>query len=263
VGNSFKAIVFDLDGVLFRGRKALPHAAETVARLRKLGLKVFFFTNNATKTRMQYARKLNKLGIGAHVSEIYTSANGTAIYMREKGWKGKALVIGEYGLRKELSAAGFKVVNAPPAEFVVVGLDRKFTYKKLANALLALKRGARFIVTNSNPTLPLEDRIAPGSAAMVEALAACAKQRPEVIVGKPNTYILKKIAQKAGAQPSQLAIVGDSLENDIALANRFGALSVLVLTGVTKEKDARRAKGENKPKLIIKNLSELSRVLGV
>ena len=281
----FKAVVFDLDGVLFRGRTALPHAAEAVAKLRSLGLKVFFFTNNATKTRMQYCRKLNKLGIGAHLGEIYTSANGTAIYMREKGWKGKALVVGEYGLKKELQSAGFSIVSSPPADFVVVGLDRKFTYKKLANALLALKQGARFIVTNSNPTLPLEDKIAPGSAAMVEALVACARQRPEVIVGKPNTYILRKIAEAAGAgkqasaapaksgkgksastakvKAKEIAIVGDSLENDIALANRFKALSVLVLTGVTKEKDAMRAKGENKPKLIIKDLSALPRALGV
>jgi len=262
VEKGFKAVVFDLDGVLFRGHKALPHAAETVAKLRKLGLKVFFFTNNATKTRMQYARKLGRMKIRARVSEIYTSANGTALYMKEKGWKGKALVIGEHGLRKELNDAGFKVVSVPPAEFVVVGLDRKFTYKKLASALSALSSGARFIVTNSNPTLPLEDRIAPGSAAMVEALAASAQMRPEIIVGKPNTFILRKIAQEANAKAKEMAIVGDSLENDIALANRLNALSVLVLTGVTKEKDAKKAKGESKPKLIIKGLSRLIRALG-
>ncbi|GAG05509.1 unnamed protein product, partial [marine sediment metagenome] len=175
--------------------------------------------------------------------------------------KGSALVIGESGLREELRRAGIKISNKKSVDFVVVGLDFHFTYKKLSNAMDAIENGALFIAANMDPTLPVERGCLPGSGAIVSALSTCAGKKPDAVIGKPNTYILTRIMKRSGMKRKETALVGDRLDIDMAAANRAGVYPICVLTGVTSRKEALKARGENKPKKVISSIRDLPSLL--
>lgn len=247
-----KLLIFDLDGVIYRGNSLLPGAREVIENLRQQGKSLAFLTNNSTQTRFQYKRKLARLGIKANVREIFTSAWGTALFLKEKKFK-KALVIGEAGLKRELAWAGIEIVSNPHCDVdcVVVGLDRKFNYKKLCNAFYAVKRGALFIATNRDCTFPLEDRIVPGGGAIVASLQWALNMEP-LLIGKPSSFLLEMILNYYKVSKNQAVIVGDRLDTDIEMGKKTGIKTILVLTGVTGERELESS--TLKPDVIVKDL---------
>ncbi|MBC7327694.1 phosphoglycolate/pyridoxal phosphate family phosphatase [bacterium] len=253
-----KLLIFDMDGVIYRGNSPLPGAKETLEALRRQGKFIAFLTNNSTMTRFQYRRKLAHMGIKASVKEIFTSAWGTALFLKEKNLK-RAFVIGEEGLKKELRWAGIEVVSLPDIDVdcVVVGLDRKFTYKKLCYAFKAVRKGAQFIATNKDWTFPLENEIVPGGGAIVSALQFALNQEP-ILIGKPSLFLLELVIKHFKVSKGETVIVGDRLDTDIEMGLRAGIKTVLVLTGVTTEEEL--SNSTFKPDAIVKNIGELLQI---
>lgn len=256
--------VFDLDGVIYRGAEPQPHAREAVQALRDAGHCVRFFTNNAAESRDTYVGKLTGMGIPVCADEIMTSSYATALYFSERGALGKTVYrVGEEGMARELTAAGMRVIydeEEPDAQidFVVVGLDRDFHYRKLARAMRAILNGAEFIATNRDATFPVESGdLLPGGGSLVAALATAVGREPHLI-GKPESYALQKILDQTQSTPDQAIVVGDRLDTDIEAGNRVGAWTVLVLTGVTSREQAEAAEGNLEPDVIIDTLAELA-----
>lgn len=260
------AYVFDLDGVLYLGDTAIPHAAEAVTRLRSRGRQVYFLTNNSGRTRADYCEKLRRVnGLDVPESAIFTSAYATALYLKARGAAGKTVfVIGEPGLAAELRESGglVPVVDPDGADFgaidyVVVGIDRQFTYNKLRFAHAAITRGhAQFLATNRDATFPMEEGEIPGGGSLVAALATAAGREP-VTVGKPEPHAYEAILEAAQVAAPRSVMVGDRLDTDIAVGRRAGARTVLVLTGVTSEARALAAPPEQRPDVIIGDLRGL------
>jgi 4-nitrophenyl phosphatase len=255
--------VFDLDGVIYRGLEPQPHAKEVVLALRQHGHAVRFYTNNAAKSRQFYVSKLDSMGIPTPIEDIMTSSYATALYFIEKNAVGKTVYrIGERGMAEEFEAVGMKVLydlDEPDAkiDFVAVGIDREFHYRKLARAQKAILSGAQFIATNEDATFPVEGgALMPGGGCMVSAVRTATGVEPFVI-GKPETYAYDKILELVNCPPERSIMIGDRLETDIAVGNRAGAQTVLVLTGVTSRNEAERAMGELRPDWIIDTLKEL------
>jgi phosphoglycolate/pyridoxal phosphate phosphatase family enzyme len=259
-----RAIVFDLDGVLYRGSMAIPGVAEEISRLKR-HVQVLFLTNNATKSRADYVEYLGKFGISAHASEIMTSSFGCAHYIREKYGKGKKVfVIGEQGLKDELEAeAGALLVEVDGAEIVVSALDRQITYRKYEYAMRNLMKGAAFVLANNDPTLPKEMGFAPGSGAIASVLIVATGRKPDVIVGKPSTYLIDKLLEMHKVKASEAAFVGDRLEIDIRMANRTGMKSILVLTGVAKRKDLKNAPKSDRPDIVLPTAAKVGKALKI
>ena len=138
-----KAVIFDLDGTLFLGKQTIAGAPEILERLRNQGKKVIFLTNAATRSRKNMAEKLVGMGLNAKKEEIYCSSYFLAKYIRSNYPDKKVFVLGEQGIIDELEEAGIEHVE-DNADIVAVGLDRKLTYEKLANALQELEKGAIF-----------------------------------------------------------------------------------------------------------------------
>ncbi len=258
--------VFDLDGVLYLGSTPIAHSAEAVRRLQDAGKSVYFLTNNSAQTRADYQAKLLKVnGLEVPESAIFTSAYAAALYLRQRGAAGSSVfVIGEPGLAAELhDSAGLSVVTQPDAvdyhdiDYVVVGIDRKFTYDKLHFAHAAITRGhAQFIATNRDSTLPTEDGEVPGGGSLVAALATATGREP-VNIGKPEAHGYEAILAVANVKASESVMIGDRLDTDIAVGRRAGAHTVLVLTGVTSPAQAQAAPPEWRPERIIGDLREL------
>ncbi|MCX6770466.1 MAG: HAD-IIA family hydrolase [Candidatus Micrarchaeota archaeon] len=257
------AIVFDLDGVVYLGAQGIPGVASEIERLQRT-VRVLFLTNNATKSRADYARHLAKFGIMARPDDVMTASFGCASYILENYGRGKRVyVVGEQGLRDELEGEAMAEIMEDGAEFVVCGLDRQVTYGKLDAALRNLNAGATFILANSDPTIPREFGVSPGSGAIAASLICASGRQPDVVIGKPSVYLIKKLLQMHGIKAREAVFVGDRLDIDIRMANKAGMKSVLVLTGVAKKGDAKRAPKKDKPWKIIKSAAEIGNALGI
>ncbi|MFA5929257.1 MAG: HAD-IIA family hydrolase [Candidatus Micrarchaeia archaeon] len=258
-----KAIVFDLDGVVYLGAQGIPGVAAEIARLQEKTT-VLFLTNNTTKGRIEYVRHLERFGIKANSKDVMTSAYGCACYLEDKYGRGrKVLVIGESGLRYELEGEAMAEIVEEGAEFVVCGLDRQLTYDKLDKALHSLDAGAAFILANSDPTLPREHGASPGSGAIAASLIYASGRKPDVTIGKPSAYLINKLLRMHGIAAKDAVFVGDRLDIDIRMANKAGMKSVLVLTGVAKKSDLKRAPKGDKPDIVVASAAEVGKALGI
>lgn len=256
-----RTFVFDLDGVIYRGEQPLPGAIDTIFALRQLQHQVYFFTNNATQTRKNYITKLTRMGIPCDKEHIMTSAYATALYLiSQNANHSTAYVVGEQGLCDELEEIGMTLVDGSSpkdVDFVITGLDRNFTYAKLMTAQQAIFGGAKFIATNRDTTFPLEEGlIVPGGGALVCAIESATDVMP-LVIGKPETTAMQEIFDLAGASPSDAIVVGDRLDTDILSGNRIGALTVLVMTGITTPEILANAPKEMEPDIVIDCLSEM------
>lgn len=238
----YDALFVDLDGVVYRGDDPLAHAAETIQRARRLGLRVLFLTNNSSKSPGQVVAKLSRIGVEASPDEVLTSGLATAAMLRREGWVGRsAFVIGERGVEEALVEAGVRLVEGEPerADLVVVGWDRQVDYAKLRMASVLVERGARLVATNSDASYPAPDGLWPGAGAILAAVTTTTGAVPTV-VGKPNRPLFEAAAEATRATTP--LVVGDRLDTDVAGARAMGWDSLLVLSGAAGTKDLVRAK---------------------
>lgn len=227
--------ILDLDGTVYRDDAVLPGARETIEALRARGHRVLFASNNSTHTRAGYMRRLAAMGLTIEPDGLATTAYATGRYLRGLPDPPRSLlVIGTQGLADEIAAAGLeaRMDGAPPIDAVVVGLDRTFTFARLAAAQAAVLSGARLIATNRDPQFPARDGIIPGCGSIVAAVET-ASQTTAVTVGKPEPYLYRTLMDAAHADPARTIVVGDSLKSDIAAGIALNLYSVLVLTGVS------------------------------
>lgn len=258
----FDVFFIDLDGVVFIGETPVAGAREAVDRIRRAGRRVFFLTNNSTLSRGGYVRKLAGMGIRAEPDQILTSGYASAVFLREKAPGARILVVGERGLVEELEQAGLKTVDrAEEATHVVVGLDRRLTYGRLAEAAFAIRSGTEFIATNSDSTYPTERGLAPGAGAIVAALSTSTGRSP-VVIGKPSSLMLELGLRLAGVRRSRAVIIGDRLDTDVAAGRAAGIKTGLVLTGVCRRSNLKAAGGPE-PDFVFNSLAEVSADEGV
>lgn len=246
------SLIVDLDGVVWLGDRPIEGAAEALTKLERAGKKLAFLTNNSTVSRRDCARKLKKIGIEADA--IITSSYGAALWLKKDG-QARVYAIGEKGLREELELAGHKLVKEGEAEkatHVVVGLDRKLSYEKLAAGMRAILAGAKFVATNRDCSYPSEKGLLPGAGAIVSFLETATRRPPDVVIGKPETFLLELALQALNSKPGETALVGDRLDTDVVAGKRAGLKTILVLTGVSK-----KVEGKPKPDLVVRNLLDL------
>ena len=258
-------IVFDLDGVVYRGDTPLPGAVSALAALSRAGHSLYFLTNNSTRSRAHYADKLTRMGIPTGAEQVVTSSYLTGRYLAERGGAGKrAYLVGEHGMAEELRLAGVEIApddGDEPVDYVVVGLDRNLTYARLARAHELIQRGARFIATNRDATYPVEDgREIPGGGAMVAALEHSTGVRA-VTIGKPEPYPWRHILATTGVAPADALMVGDRPETDVLGAKRLGMRTALVLTGVTRGEAVANLPEEQRPDAVLTGVAELPALL--
>lgn len=250
---NYQAFLVDLDGVLVRGGEPLPSAAEALQKLKEAG-RVVIFSNNSTRSRRESATRLSGLGFAIGPEEIVNSAYIVAQHILKSAGSSAVFVIGEEGLKEELELAGHRLTPPEEARFLVVGMDRELSYKKLSQALQALLRGAHFFATNTDPTFPTPQGLLPGAGAAVGAIEGMGFP-PEEVVGKPSKVAFEVALATAGAEPKECLLIGDRLETDILGAARVGMDSALVLTGITGREDVER--GDPKPTWFAESLAAL------
>jgi len=244
-----KLAIFDLDGVIYRGDSLISNSDKVIKDLKELSVKIVYNSNNSTATRQMYVDRLRDFNIKSDVTDFYTSASIAAGEITNLKQNATIFVIGEIGLREELKMKGHTVVNvdsdSSEVDYVIVGMDRNFNYKKLSFAQNSILQGkAQFYATNADSTFPIANRLLPGAGVMVNAVQTCTDQKPLKIFGKPNHFGISKILKETNTSPNQSVIFGDRLNTDILAGNRAKIKTVLMLTGVTKESDVIKIREE-------------------
>lgn len=250
-------IVVDLDGVVYLDSVGITGAADALRAIRDAGFLLLFATNNSTKTPQIAADHIRtRTGFAADSHFIVTSAQAAASYLQ--GRCGTALVVGAPAIGEALAEVGVTAVtNWDDAQAVVVGLDRSFTYERLAAATRAVRRGnALLVATNDDATYPTPEGLLPGGGAIVAAVER-ATGVAAVVTGKPHLPMRRLIEERARGG---ILMVGDRLETDIALAGNDWQ-SALVLSGVTQA--APGSDATYRPSVVIESIAELPGLLGV
>ncbi|MDF2918940.1 MAG: haloacid dehalogenase [Microbacterium sp.] len=256
------AVLADLDGVVYAGPGALPHAIESLNRAgetRRLG----YITNNASRRDSVVADHLRELGLTAtRPEDVITSPQAAMRLLRERVPAGATiLVVGGDGLVHELEKAGYvptRSADDDPAA-VVQGFAPEVGWAQLAEAAYALatpedEGGIPWIATNTDWTIPQARGIAPGNGTLVSAVHT-AVGRLATVAGKPERPIFDEAVARFGA--SQPLFIGDRLDTDIAGAQAAGIRSVLVLTGIDRPKHVLAAPANSRPTYIVSDLREL------
>lgn len=270
-----RLVIFDLDGVIYRGDEPVPGSPELVAWLHASRTAVRFATNNSMVTRDAYVQRLGAMGIPTVAEEIVTSTSATVEHLRRHAPDVRSvLAIGADGMREELATAGLDVVMAdavepPPLpgamlsrqfDAVVVGLDPQFDYARLAIAMSAVAGGARLVATNADARYPTPAGFLPGAGSIVAALATATGAMPEVI-GKPAPAMFRAILDASGIPADASVVVGDNPDADVAGAHRAGCAAILVLTGVADAALAASLEGERAPDAVAADPPEVRRLL--
>jgi phosphoglycolate/pyridoxal phosphate phosphatase family enzyme len=258
-------LIFDLDGVVYLGDTPIPGAIPALHDLAAAGHRLFFLTNNSTRSRRSYAEKLTRMGFPTEPEQVMTSAYATGLYLQSISAAGKTVyVVGESGLCEEMERAGLRVLtleDATPADYVVAGLDRDLTYAKLSRAHHEITvNGATFIATNRDSTYPMETAEIPGGGAIVAPIEVSSGVRGATI-GKPEPHTWQRILDAAGARSNEALMVGDRPDTDIFGARRIGIPTALVLSGVTRAEEVAGLAPEQQPDHVLADLAALPRLV--
>ncbi len=259
----YRALVCDLDGVVYRGLLAVPGAVESLRRVR---LPVLYATNNASRAPETVARHLTDLGLPVSAGDVATSSQAGARHLAGALPAGsRVLAVGGPGVARALAAAGLAPVMpsdarredcGAPAAGVLQGYGPEVTAADLAEASYAVASGAVWVATNTDATLPTERGTAPGNGTLVAAVASATGATP-VVVGKPHPPLYLLCADRMGEAAGDVLAIGDRLDTDIEGAARAGMDSVLVLTGVDGADSLAVAPREMRPTYLLEDLRGL------
>jgi HAD superfamily hydrolase (TIGR01450 family) len=237
----FEGYVFDLDGTIYLGDELLPGAKRLILKLRELGKRVIFLSNNPTKDPRMYAEKLGGLGLKTPDSEIVNTVVTMTEWLLQNHPEATVFPISEEPLKNSLEGAGIRMSEDPEEiDIVIASYDRGFEYRKLQIAFDAIWFYGRAMLVTTNPDryCPFPGgRGEPDAAAIVAAIEACTGAKCQVNVGKPDPIMLETVMELVGLDAKACVMVGDRLYTEIRMAKDAGMPSAVVLTGETSEED--------------------------
>lgn len=249
-----KTFVLDMDGTIYLGNKLFGYTKQFLKSVEKEHKKYYFFTNNSSKDQETYIRKLECMGIKIKPQQMMISNHVAIEYLKEY-YPGKTIyIVGTDLLKREFKKAGFLLTEENP-DIVLLGFDTTLNYEKLKKACDYIRNGCIYFGMNPDWNCPAEDgKFLPDCGSMAKLIEASTGRFPEFF-GKPSKYTLDYIIKETGNKPEEIAIVGDQLYTDIAVADGSAVTSILVLSGESSLEDVEKSK--IKPDYIVENLMEI------
>lgn len=252
-------VVLDMDGTLYSGARLFAQTVPFLEGLRKLGIGYTFLTNNTSRSKADYVKKLRGLGIEACEGEIYTPAESTIAYLRSNLPQAKALaILGTPSLVQEFAEAGY-AANWDAPDVVVVGFDTTLTYERLCRAAYWISTGLPFLATHPDLVCPTDEPTVLLDCGSLCACLTAATGRHPTVFGKPNPSILLELRDHLHLALDQMIMVGDRIYTDMKMAREAGIPAALVLTGETTA--AQAAELREKPELIVADVGQLGELL--
>jgi NagD protein len=261
---AIKHVALDMDGTIYKGGTLFPFTIAALRTLKDLHIRYSFLTNNPSKSTQEYLQRLREIGIPATPDEIYTSGQATIDYLQTRHPATKRLfILGTPGMIAEFEEAGFISTSDDPADkpdAVVVAFDTSLVYPRLCRAAWWVAEKLPYIATNPDKVCPTDKpTVLVDCGSICASIAQATGRAPDVVIGKPAPRMLDGIMQRYSLQPHEIAMVGDRIYTDIAMAKNTQALGVLVLTGEACREDV--GKSTIKPDIVVNDLSEFCEML--
>ena len=253
-----KMFVLDMDGTIYLGEELFPYTLDFLRRVKATGRDFCFFTNNSSKNRRAYLEKLSRMGILVPEEKMLIS-NGVILYwLRENRPGQSAYVVGTPALEEDFKEAGVALSDTKP-DYVVLGFDTTLTYEKLRLACDFIRAGAPVYGVNPDWNCPVEGGGFIPDCGSIAALVKASTGVQCEFFGKPSRHTLDYMLKHTGCQPQELAVVGDRLYTDIAVAAGTGVTSILVMSGETTPELL--ASIQVQPDLVVENIGALAEML--
>ncbi len=259
-----KHVVLDMDGTIYKGGTLFPWTKPFLDGLAGRNVGYTFLTNNPSKSSAAYLQHLHKIGIEAVPEQLYTTAQAAVDYIKRKHPAFRRLfMLGTPSMIEEFAKGGFESASDSADDLpdaLVVGFDMTLVYSRLCRASWWAKQGIPYIATNSDRVCPTDlPTVLVDCGSMCAAIEHATGRAPDITLGKPDPTMLEGILNRHGLRPDEIAMVGDRLYTDIRMAERAGAVGVLVLSGEATEDDV--AKSTVKPDVVVPTLAELGNLL--
>ena len=259
-----KHVALDMDGTIYMGNSIFPFTIPFLEKLDGMGISYSFLTNNPSKSIDDYLKKLSNMGIHATEEEIYNTTIATIDYIHTHYPKAKKLfLLGTPSMISQFEKAGFISTSDDPddmPDIIVAAFDMTLSYSRLCRAAWWISQGLPYIATNPDRVCPTNERtILVDCGSICRCLESATGRKPDITLGKPDPNMLVGIRQQKHLQAEEIAMVGDRIYTDIAMAFNANALGCLVLSGETTLEVAKAA--PRQPDLIVENIWELGQLL--
>lgn len=259
-----KHVALDMDGTIYMGNSIFPFTIPFLEKLDGMGISYSFLTNNPSKSIDDYLKKLSNMGIHATEEEIYNTTIATIDYIHTHYPKAKKLfLLGTPSMISQFEKAGFISTSDDPddvPDIIVAAFDMTLKYSRLCRAAWWISQGLPYIATNPDRVCPTNERtILVDCGSICKCLESATGRKPDITLGKPDPNMLVGIRQQKHLQAEEIAMVGDRIYTDIAMAFNANALGCLVLSGETTLEVAKAA--PRQPDLIVENIWELGQLL--
>ena len=246
--------LLDMDGTIYLDDDVFDGTYEFLDKIRKQNKKYIFLTNNSSKDKIEYLKKLNRLKIQATEDNIFTSGMAMGMYLEASFSNKTVYLVGTKALKRELDEYNVKFTNDKP-DIVLVGFDRELTYEKLEKACKFIDDGALFLATNTDFVCPIKDkRYIPDCGSICYLITQATKKEPKYI-GKPEPDMINILSNKYNIKKDKIAIIGDRVYTDIASGYNANVNTICVLSG---ESDLNTIKESSiKPDFIFSSIKDL------
>lgn len=249
----FGGFMLDMDGTIYKGSEPIPGAKDFIDFLRGERIPLVFLTNNSSHDRKFYSDKLTKMGFDVYKDEILTSTTATIRFLISERFGRRVYPLATPGVTAELNEAGIDIVEDNP-DLVLLTFDTSITYDKINKAFRFLRNGAELIATHPDDVCPTEDSYDIDIGPFIRMFEQMC-QIKATIIGKPNKLMLEMGARELGVPPKDTVMVGDRLYTDIAMADRAGTQSILVLSGETERRDLESS--DTHPTLVLDSVADI------
>ena len=259
-----KHLALDMDGTIYLGSTLFPFTKKFLADMSEAGIGYSFLTNNPSKSVADYLKKLEGLGIEADEGNMYTTSLAAIDYIKAHYPEAKRLfLLGTPSMISQFEKAGFESCADDPndvPDVLVAAFDMTLEYSRLCRAAWWASQGIPYIATNPDRVCPTDQKVVlVDCGSICKCIEHATGRQPDITLGKPDPNMLSGICSRMNLEPSQIAMVGDRIYTDIAMAHNAGAFGVLVLSGETTLEVAQQA--PKQPSLICRDIEELGELL--
>jgi len=255
--SGIKGILFDLDGVLYIGSRAIEGAIEVVEQIRTAGFACRFITNTSVLSLDSLQLKINALGFSVTREEIISAPQAALLFLRSQSDPICRLLLAD-DVKQDFEE--FCQSDAE-ANYIVVGdIGDAWSYRLLNEVFKRLIGGAKLIAIHKNRFWQTEGGLQMDIGGFIDALEYASGVRA-MIIGKPSPDFFQAALDDMGLKASETAIIGDDIDTDVGGGQQSGLRGILVKTG--KYRQAYAETSTIKPDLIIGSIRDLPTALGL
>lgn len=268
-------LALDMDGTIYLGSRIFPFTIPFLEKMKAAGIGISFLTNNPTRSVQDYLDKLAKMGIEATEDGMYTTSLAAIDYIKEHHPQARRLfLLGTPSMAEQFRKAGYEECADDPGDVpdvLVVAFDTTLTYSRLCRAAYWASQGIPYVATNPDRVCPTDKpTVLVDCGSLQKCIEHATGRKPDIVLGKPDPTMLQGIMHRHGLKPEEIAMVGDRIYTDTAMAHNAGAVGVLVLSGETTMETVKKVQADAAtnpepefypPDLVVNNIAELGELL--